>query len=74
MLFNLVFPNNNILSSFFFFFLITDSYFLIPAVIAQIFISTKELVIPLEIPTKQAKAEIKMHPVTVEAKISKSSI
>ena len=44
------------------------------AVIAQIFIVTAKLVITLAIPTKEAKAETETHPVTVEAKISKSSI
>ena len=37
MLFNLDFANNTILSWFFFFFWIIDLYFLIPAVITQIF-------------------------------------
>ena len=56
------------------FFLIFDLYFLIPAVIPQIFNPTKELFIPTGIPTKEAKAEIKIHPVTAEAKIRKCSI
>ena len=51
MLFNLVFANNTILSCFFFFFPINDLYFLIPAVIAQIFSPTAEIVIPIGIPT-----------------------
>ena len=42
----------------FFYFLVIDLYFLIAAVIAQIFNPTVELVIPVEIPTKEAKAEI----------------
>ena len=71
---NLAFPNNTILSCFLYFFLIIDLYFLIPAVIAQIFNSTAELAIPTGIPTNKAKAEIETHPVTVEAKISKCSI
>ena len=66
--------NNTILLYFFFFFLIIDSYFLVPAVIAQIFIVTAKLVITIAIPTKEAKTETETHPVTVEAKISKSSI
>ena len=33
------------------------SYFLIPAVIVQIFNSIAELVIPIAIPTKEAKSE-----------------
>ena len=53
----------------FFFFLIIDLYFLIPAVIAQIFNAVAELVIPIGIPTKEAKAEMETHPVIVEAKI-----
>ena len=56
------------------FFLIIDLYFLIPAVITQIFNPTAELVIPTRITTKEAKAEMKIHAVTVETKISKYSI
>ena len=41
------------------FFLFIDLYFLIPAVITQIYTPIAELVIPIEIPTKEAKAEIK---------------
>ena len=59
MLFNLGFANNIILSCFFFFFLIIDLYFLIPAVIAQIFNPIAELVIPIGIPSKQAKQILK---------------
>ena len=66
MLFTLDFANNTILSCFFFFFLIIDLYFLIPAVIAQIFNSIAELMIPIGIPTKEPKAEIETHPVIVE--------
>ena len=55
-------------------FLITDLYFLIPAVFAQIFNPTAELIIPIGIPTKEAKAEIEKHPVIVEAKLGKCSI
>ena len=57
MLFNLDFANNTILSCFFFFFLIIDLYFLIPAVIAQIFNPIAELVIPIVIPAKEAKTD-----------------
>ena len=71
---NLDFANNRILSCFFFFFLIIDLYFLIPAVIAQIFNPIAELVIPIGIPTTEAKAEMKTHPVIVEITISKWSI
>ena len=66
MLFNLDFANNTILSCFFFFFLIIDLYFLILAVIIQIFTPITELVIPIEIPTKKAKAEIETDPVIAE--------
>ena len=52
------------------FFLIIDLYFLIPAVITQIFNPIAELVIPIGIPTKEAKAEIEMHPVIVGITIS----
>ena len=66
-LFNLDFANNTILSCFFFFFLITDLYFLIPVVIPHIFNLIAELLIPIGIPTKEAKAEIETHPVIVES-------
>ena len=74
MLFNLAFANNIILSCFFFFFLIIDLYFLIPAVIKQIFNPTAELVIPIGIPIKEVKAEMEVLPVAIEIKISKCSI
>ena len=74
MLFNLDFANNTILSSFFFFFLIIDFYFLIPATIAQIFNPIAELLIPIGIQSKEAKAKIEIHPVIVEVKIRKCSI
>ena len=51
-----------------------DLYFLIPAVIAHIFNSISELVIPIGIPIKEVKAEIEMHPVIVEVKIRSYSI
>ena len=72
MLFNLDFANNIILLCFFF--LIIDLYFLIPAVIAHIFNPIAELVIPLGVPIREAKADIEIHLVNVEAKIRKSSI
>ena len=71
MVFNWLFARNTTLSCFFFFFLIIDLYFLIPAVITQFLVVAAELTIPSGIPTKEAKTEIKTHPVTVEAKISK---
>ena len=57
-LFNLNFANNTVLSCLFFFFLIIDLYFVIAAVIAQIFNPIAEIVIPTGIPTKEAKAEM----------------
>ena len=72
MLFDLDFANNTILSCFFF--LIIDSYFLIPAAISQIFNPIAELIFSIGIPSNEAKAEIEIHPVIVEAKIRKCSI
>ena len=63
---------NLILSCFFFFFII-DLYFLIPAVIALIFIPTAELVIPTGTQTNKANAETETQPVTIETKIKKCS-
>ena len=74
MLFHLDFANNTILSCFFFFFLIIDLYFLIRAAIAQIFNPVAELVIPVGISSKEAKAKSGIHPVIVEAKIRKCSV
>ena len=72
MLFNLDFTNNTILLCLFFF--IIDLYFLITAIVAQTFNTITKLAIPIGIPTKEAKAEIEIHPVTAEAKIRKCSI
>ena len=72
-LFNLIFANNTILSCLFFCFnywLVLSKYLLI----AQGFNPTAELVIPIEISTKEAKADIVTHPVTLEARKSKCSI
>ena len=74
MLFDLDFANSTILSCFFIFFLIIDLYFLIPAVLTQIFNQISELVIPIEIPTKEAKVVIETHPVIMVITISKLSI
>ena len=63
MLFNLDFGSNNILSCFFFVFLIIDLQFLIIADIAQIINPIAELVIPVGIPSKEAKAATEIHPV-----------
>ena len=56
---------------FFSYFLNIDLYFLIPTIITQIFNPTAKLVIPKGMPTNEAKAETKIHPVTVDAKISR---
>ena len=64
MLFNLDFANNTILSCVFF--LIIDLYFLIHAVITQIFNPIAELVIPIGISTKEAKAETETHPTIIK--------
>ena len=56
--------------AFFLFLLIIDLYFLIPAVITQIFNPTGEL----GIPTADEKEEIETPSAIVEAKISKFSI
>ena len=61
LLFILDFDDNTILPCFFYFFLIIDLYFLITVIIAQIFNPVVELVIPIRIPVKEAKAEIDMH-------------
>ena len=53
-----------------FFFLIIDFYFLIPRVIIQIFNTTAELTIPRRMSTKERKAKLETHPVTVEVNIS----
>ena len=50
----------------FFLFLIIDLYFLILAVVTQIFNPTAEFTIPVGIPTIEAKAEIETYPVIVE--------
>ena len=73
MLFNLVFVNDTTWSCFFFF-LINDFYLLIPAVIAQIFDAIAELVIPIEISSKEEKTETEIHLVTVEFKNRKCLI
>ena len=74
MLFNLDFANSTILLHFFFFFLIIDLYFLIAAGIAQIFNPIEELIPPIGIPTKEAKAEMETHQVILGRKIRKCSI
>ena len=66
MLSNLDFANNTIISCSFLFFLIIDLHVLIPAVIAQIFNPIAEHVILIGIPSKEAKAEIEIQPVSAE--------
>ena len=51
--------------------MIIDLYFLILAVIAQIFNHTAELVIPKGMPSNEANAEIETQPLTAEVKVSK---
>ena len=58
----------------FLFLLIIDLYVLIATVIEQIFNAIAELLIPIGIPTKEAKAEIEIHPVTTKAKTRKCLI
>ena len=50
------------------------NYFLIGAVIAQIFNPTEELITPIGLPTKEAKTEMEAHQVILEPKIRKYSI
>ena len=57
MLCNLDVANDVILSCFFLFFLFIDLYFLIRAVVTQIFNHIAELVISIGSPAKEAKAE-----------------
>ena len=66
---NLIFANNTILSNFFFFFLVINLHFLIPVVIPEFFIATEELLIPIGIPTKEAKPEMETHLVIAKGKI-----
>ena len=70
MLFNLDFASDVILPGFFSFSLFIDLYFLIPTVITQIF-NPNAFVIPIEIPTKEAKSEMETHQVTIEITIAR---
>ena len=74
MLFNLDFAYNIILSCFFLFFFFICLHSLIPAVITQIFNPIAELVIPVGIPTKEAKVEMETHPVILEITVIEWSI
>ena len=55
-------------------FIFIDLHFLILAIIAQVFNPVTELVIPIGISTKEAKAETETHAVVVKDKIRKCSI
>ena len=55
---------------FLFIFLTIDFYILIPAVIAQIFNPTAELIIPIGIATKEENTGLKTYPVIVEITMS----
>ena len=57
-----------------FLFLFLDYWFLILAAIAQIFNPIAELVVPIRTTNKEAKEEIEIHPVIVEAKIRNYSM
>ena len=74
MLLNQYFAIITILSCVFLFFLIVDLCFLTPEVVTQTFNLIAELVIPIEIPTKEAKVKTETHLVIVEITISKCSI
>ena len=63
MLFNLVFASISILLCTFLFSFIFDLIFFNSAAIAQIFNPTVEPAMTIEIPMKEAKVEIKTHPV-----------
>ena len=56
------------------FFLIIDLYFLIPAIIPQIFNPLAELVIPIGMLTKETMEELETHPVIAEPKMRKCSL
>ena len=67
----MVFAKNTILCFFIFFWI--DFYFLIPAVIANIFNPIVEPAIPAGTPTNKAKAKIESTPLMGETKMRKSS-
>ena len=67
MVFNFAFANDTILSWSFFISLIIHLGFLIHPVIAKKINPTAEFAMPLEISTKEAKAEIETNSVTTEA-------
>ena len=51
-----------------------EIYFLIPSVIAKIFITTTELIIQIGTQTNKANPKIETYPVIVEARTSKCSL
>ena len=51
--------------------MIIDLHFLIPLMIAEIFIPTAEFVIPIGTQTNEANEKIKTQPLTVETKVTK---
>ena len=59
---------------FFPFFLIIDFKYLILATVTQVFNPTAELALPIKIPTKEAKTEIKTHSVAAKVSISDCSM
>ena len=63
---SLDFASNTNLSFFSFFFLFIDLYFLITAVIAQIFNPISELSILMRMLSKEAKEQIEIHLVSTE--------
>ena len=71
---NLIFPRNVILLCFLSFFLIIGLYCLILTIFAQVFNPIVELIIPEEILTKEAKAEMGIHPATTKMKVRKCSM
>ena len=68
--FSLVFANNTISSRFFLSVLVTDLYFVVYSVIAQILNPTAEFTVPIGVPTKEEKTEIETHPVIADTKIT----
>ena len=71
--FNLFSLSNTISSCFIFFFVINVLYFLISALIAEIFIPTTKLIIPTGTKTNEVNTEIQIQTVTVETQIKKCS-
>ena len=54
--------------------MIIDLYFLIPAVITQVFIVSAELTTSKAIPTKETKSEIVTRPANAEVRVIKFSV